>query len=231
MPANESAAKSFLTFDQFDKELRDALSRQDAVELAFLVTFPLRVNDAGGTISIDNAAALRTHFQEVFTPTVRKEILSEKDDHVGCMTEGIGYARGVIWVNANERGYSIWSVNRDAVPPYSTINKWNIPKIEYVCQTEAHLIVIDTVPGGNLRYRAWKKPRSLAGAPDLEIMKGDGSFEGTNVCAVPIYTFKNGDTVYRVEGGLGCDPDAPKDATGRLEVTPGGNTIVDFWCY
>jgi hypothetical protein len=118
-------SKNFLTFERFDKELRVALTRQDAVALAFLVNFPLRVNEAtGGSISIDDAAALKNHFQEVFTPAVRKEILSEKNDNVGCMTEGIMYARGVIWVNASERGYAIDVVNRDAVPPYK-MNNWN----------------------------------------------------------------------------------------------------------
>ena len=233
MPANEFAAKNFLTFDQFDRELRDALTRKDAVQMAFLVTFPLRVNDAGRTISIDNAAALKKHFQDVFTPAVRKEILDEKNDQTGCMTEGIMYARGVIWVNASERGYSIWSVNLDAVPPYPG-NNWEIPKIEFICQTQKHRIVVETVAGGILRYRSWNKPRPVTGTPDLEIAKGQGSFEGTNVCAVPVYTFKNATAMYKVEGGLGCYGDSdgpPKGATGRLEVTLDGKPALDSWCY
>ena len=230
-PCNAMTAKSknFLAFDKFDKELHAAITRQDAVALAFLVKFPLRVNDAGGTISIDDAAALKTHFQEVFTPAVRKEILNEKNDNVGCNAEGIGYARGVIWVNASERGYAIWSVNRDAVPPYPT-NNWTTSKINYICQTQTHRIVVDIVAGGELRYRAWNKPRPLTEVPDLEIAKGDGTFEGTNVCAIPIYTFKKDAAVYRVEGGMGCDS-GPNDATGRLEVTVNDKQAVDSWCY
>jgi hypothetical protein len=229
-----AAAKNFLTFDKFDKELRVAITKQDAVALSFLVTFPLRVNDAGGTISLVDAAALRTHFQEVFTPAVRKEILSEKNDNVGCNAEGIGYARGVIWVNASERGYAIWSVNRDSVPPYHE-KYWRTTKINYICQTQTHRIVVDTVASGVLRYRAWNKPRSVTGAPDLEIAKGDGTFEGTNVCTYPVYTFKNGMVVYRVDGGLGCwgdnEPSPPKGATGRLEVTVVGKPDTTSWCY
>jgi hypothetical protein len=228
-----AAAKNFFTFDQFDRELRVALTKQNPAALAFLVTFPLRVNDAGGTISLNDAAALKTHFQEVFTPAVRKEILSETNDEVGCDIEGIGYARGVIWVNASERGYAIWSVNRDMVPPYP-VNKWDSPKINFVCQTQAHRIVVDTRVSGELRYRAWNKPRLVTDAPDLEIAKGDGTFEGTNVCTVPVYTFKNGSAVYRVEGGLGCgspEDGVPKDASGRLEVIVGDKPPVDSWCY
>ena len=232
--AMTASSKNFLTFEKFDKELRVALTRQDAVALAFLVNFPLRVNDAGGTISIDDAAALKTHFQEVFTPAVRKEILSEKNDNVGCPNdEGIGYARGVIWVNASERGYAIQVVNRDAVPPFKMSN-WNTPKINFICQTQTHRIVVDTVAGGNLRYRAWNKPRPLSNAPDLVMTKGDGTVEGTNVCAYPVYTFKNGGTEYKVEGGLGCwgyADGAPTDATGQLEVTVKDKPAVDAWCY
>jgi hypothetical protein len=230
LAAGSDGARNFLTFGQFDKELRIALIRQDAMALAFLVKFPLRVNDSGGAISIDDAGALKTHFQEVFTPAVRNEILSENLKELGCMTEGIMYGRGTIWVNASSRGYAIETVNRDAVPPYSGTN-WKTPKTNYICQTGTHRIVVDTIAGGALRYRAWKKPRAVTDAPDLAIEKGEGTFEGTNVCAVPIYTFKSGSATYRVEGGLGCAPGSPDDATGRLELTVGGKEPVDSWCY
>ncbi|HEV2445658.1 MAG TPA: hypothetical protein VGS58_07040, partial [Candidatus Sulfopaludibacter sp.] len=166
------AARNFLSFDQFDRELRGAITRQDSVALAFLVTFPLRVNDTGGTLSVDNAAALKMHFQDVFTPAVRKAILNERFSDLGCNIEGIGYGLGVIWVNASERGYAIWSVNRDAVPPYR--NTWKAPKINYVCQTPTHRILVETLAGGTLRYRSWNKPRFVSGPPDLEIRGGKG---------------------------------------------------------
>ena len=234
MPKAAGAAKNFLAFGQFDKELRVAIARQDAVALAFLVKFPLRVNDRGGTISIDNAGALKTHFQGVFTPAVRKEILRAASGDVGCNIEGIGYGLGVIWVNPSEQGYAIWSVNRDVVPSYLRSSR-NSRKINYICQTQTNRIVVDTVADGELRYRAWKKPRPVMGVPDLEIAKGVGTFEGTNFCAVPIYTFKSGSAVYRLGGGLGCfgdsEPGPPKGATGSLEVTLADKPALDSWCY
>lgn len=229
--ATPGAAMHFFNFDDFDKELRVALERQDPVALAFLVRFPLRVNDAGGSISLNDPAALTTRFQEVFTPAVRKEILSQRASDLGCNVEGIGYGRGVIWVNATDQGYAIWSVNRDSVPPYPT-SRWNIPKIDYVCETKTHRIVIDSLTGGILRYRSWDRPRPVTEAPDLEVARGTGTFEGSDLCVVPIYTFKSGTTVYRVEGGMGCTDDStPKDATGQLEVTVNGQAPVDSWCY
>jgi hypothetical protein len=233
-PADGSvAARNFLSFDQFDRELRAAITRQDAVALAFLVTFPLRVNDAGGTISIDNAAALKMNFQQVFTAAVRKAILNQKFDDLGCNQEGIGYGLGVIWVNASDRGYAIWSVNRDAVPPYPSTR--TAPTINYVCQTPTHRILVETLSKGTLRYRSWNKPRFVTVPPDLVITGGKETVEGTGVCAVSVYTFKSGAAVYSVDGGLGCfadsEPGPPKDATGQLVVTTTGKPLVDSWCF
>jgi hypothetical protein len=226
-------AKDFLNFEQFDKELRVALTKQDPVALAFLVSFPLRVNDSGGSISLNDPAALKTHFQEVFTPAVRQAILREKNDDPVCDVEGLVYGRGVIWVESSDRGYAVSSVNRDAVPPFKA-NNGESETVRYVCQTHTHRIVIDTVAHGELRYRSWNRPRSVTELPDLQLAKGEGTFEGSDVCAYPIYTFKNGGTEYRVTGGLGCFSDTdgpPKDTTGRIDVTVPGKPATGSWCY
>ncbi len=228
----QSKTTGFFGFDLFDKELRVALNNQDPVAMAFLVTFPLHVNDAGGKISLDDPAALKTHFQEVFTPAVRTAILSENTKEARCDIEGIGYGRGVLWVNASERGYAIYAINRDAVPPYS-LSK-NSPTIDYLCQTQTHRIAVDTTADGNLRYRSWNRPRAVTEIPDLEISNGVGTFEGTNVCAVAIYTFKNGGAVYKVDAGIGCgsaDDGVPKNATGQIEVTLSVKRTSASWCY
>jgi hypothetical protein len=174
------------------------------------------------------------HFQEVFNPDVRKAILDQPAKDQGCTIEGVMYGPGVIWVNASERGYAVEVVNREATPHPSAAQP-KAPKIKYICQTQTHRIVIDTIAGGALRYRAWNKPRAVTDASDLEIAKGEGTFEGSNVCAYPVYTFKNGAAVYRVDGGLGCWGDnesgPPKGATGRLEVSAAGKPPSEFWCY
>ena len=88
MPRDADAAGHFFTFDQFDRELRTAIVREGAVALAFLVKFPGRVNDAAGSISINDAAALKTQFQTVFTSEVRKQIMGETLDNTGVTTKG-----------------------------------------------------------------------------------------------------------------------------------------------
>jgi len=225
-----SASKGFLPFNQFDKELRSALTQQDAAAVALLVRLPLRVNDASGTILYD-ATALQSHFNEVFTPAVRKEILSSPTDGT-CSAEGVGYGRGVIWVNASKMGYAIESVNRDAVPTYSVSKP--APRLEYVCQTQNHRIVIDTVESGDLRYRAWRRPRSLTEAPDLTLTHGKQDFDGHDVCAIPVFRFKSGDVTYDVSAALGCysDTEKPPDgATGDLAISRKDQVISHEWCF
>jgi hypothetical protein len=230
--ASSPDVRNFLTFDRFDNELRLAIAKQDALALAFLVKFPLTVNDASGSISLKDAATLKTHFQEVFSPAVRKAILDQPRKEQSCMPGGVMYGAGVVWVGASKRGYAVEVVNRDAVPPFP--DNRNASKINFICQTQAHRIVVDTLAGGTLRYRAWDKPRPVTETPDLEISTGEGTFEGHSVCAYPVYTFKNGSTVYQIEGALGCwgdnEPGPPKGATGRLEVTIEGKA-ADQWCY
>ena len=227
--AGAADAKNFLTFDRFDRELRVAITNEDAVALAFLVRFPLRVNDAGGSISLIDVAALETHFQEVFTPAVRKEILARAQNDPGCNDQGISYGNGLLWVEADNQGYAIAAVNREAVPPYPVF----FPKIAYVCRARSHRIAVDTVAGDALRYRAWNRPRPTTDAPDLVIANGKANWEGTTVCAVQVFTFKSGTAVYSVRSGLGCgdDPPVPKGATGSVDVTIADKPISTLWCY
>lgn len=226
--AGSSAATDFFPFDRFDKELRSALKSKDAVAMAFLVKFPLRINDAGGTISIDDAQALKTHFDEIFTPAVSKQILGDTQRDAGCSAEGIMYGSGAVWVEPTYRGYSIAVVNRDE-PDTPSASK---SEINFVCQTPKNRVVIDTPAGQAIRYRAWKKPKPLTDQPDLEISKGEQTFEGHDVCAVPLYTFKNASTIYTVYAGMGCDAEhPPADAKGSLEVSVGDKILSSTWCY
>lgn len=229
--ARPAAAKYFLAFDQFQKQLRTDLTRQDAVALAFLVKFPLHINEAGGgMISLLNAAALKSDFQEIFTPAVRQQVLNETSDDaadVNCDDNEVSLAQGVLWVAATDRGYAISAVSENGI---------KTPETFYACQTQTHRIVVDTMAGGGLRYRSWNKPRPVTDTPDLTLEKGEFTVEG-NRCGTPVYTFKNGTAQYRVYGSVGCyasypPQDAPpKDSTGQLQVTVTGKPTADSWCY
>ena len=218
-------------FLEFDKELREAITKQDPVAMAFLVRFPLRINSDAGKYSLDDAEALRARFQEVFPEKVRKAILDQSPAHITCMNEGVMYGNGKAWVNATRFGFAIEVINLELPISARASNH----RIEFVCQTDKYRIVVDSDVARVPRYRAWNRTRLITDNPDIEISKGDSSFEGTGLCAYPIWTFKSGKAVYQVEGALGCfgdsEPGPPKDATGRLEVLVAGQEKLSDWCY
>jgi len=213
-------------FLAFDRELRTALSKLDMLSLALLVTYPLRINENRGKYSLDDPAALQSHFQEVFPPSVRKAVIEQKPEAFFCNAEGIMYGSGDVWVGPTAVGYAIKTINlpyMGAVPA---------SRLEFVCNLNKHRIVIDTT-SGTVRYRAWNKPRPLSDTPDLEIPTGKQGFEGTGPCAYPVWTFSRGGTEYSVRGLGGCSGDSnqPEGARGMLEVTAAGRSLARSWCY
>lgn len=227
-------AKDIKGFLAFDTDLRAALAKQDATAMAILVTFPLRVNEAdGGSYSIDDGQSLRHHFQDVFTPAVRKAVLNQKIASIFCKyDEGLSYGdAGQVWVQYRKFGWQVSSVN--VIPP-GGIAKQTRDGIELVCRTEKHRILIDMDEKGNPRYRAWDASRSVMQGPDLEIKGGSVEWEGTGACGARDYTFKNATATYDlqvVEGCYGDDHTPPAGATARLTVTVTGKEPFSAWCY
>lgn len=224
----ESAPPKALTFAKFDLEFRSALQQQDAAALALLIHFPLRVNTSKGTIMIPDAASLAARFQEIFTPAVRREVLATTaDDYICRYDKGVAYQSGRVWVSEAKYGFAVWSVN---VPDPE--QKVKTPRLTYTCQTDTHRITIEELASGAYRYRSWNKPKPLTDSPDVDISTGKQSFGGTGICAVPVYTFTNGNIIYEVDAAIGCtDGKEPKEATGRLSVSKNDKQITDTWCY
>jgi hypothetical protein len=220
--------KSFLAFD---RELREAIAKQDTTALSFLVQFPLRINSEWGAYSLDDPDALRSHFQEVFPVQIRNAILRQKLDSIFCRDEGVMYGNGDIWVNPSKLGYAIEVVNLEVAE-----NRKNNPserKIDFICQTDSSRIVIDADAKQVPRYRAWNKPHSVTGDPDLKIDNGKSEVEGTGGCSHKVWTFKAGSTTYTTEE-LGCFPDSnepPKRAVGMFTVQAEDKHEVFGWCY
>jgi hypothetical protein len=215
--------KAFLAFD---RELRTALSKQDLLSVALLVAYPLRINENRGKYSLDDPAALQSHFPEVFPPSVRKAVMEQKPEAFFCNAEGIMYGNGDVWVGPMAVGYAIKTINLPDTGPAPA------SKIEFVCNADRHRIVIDA-PGGTVRYRAWNSPRPLSDTPDLEIPTGKQGVEGTGPCTYPVWTFTRGGTEYSVRGLGGCSADSnqPEGAHGMLEVTADGKSLAHSWCY
>jgi len=199
--------------------------------MALLVRFPLRINQDGGRYSIDDPAALQSRFQELFPATVRNAVLNRKPTDVSCMNEGIMYGNGDVWVTQTKLGFEIKVINlptlRDPKALHAAI------KVEFVCRTERHRILIDSDAEGLPRYRSWNIPRSIIEKSDLEIAKGHKEIEGTDGCTHVVWAFKNDTTTYTVEE-LGCFPDTnqpPEGARGVLEVMAADKPETSSWCF
>jgi hypothetical protein len=220
-------AKSFLAFDQ---ELRAAITKQDAVAMAFLVQFPLRVNSERGKYSLNDPAALQSHFQEVFPSAVQKAILDQKVEGMFCRGDGVMYGNGEVWVNATNLGFAINVIN---LPSNAHKAKSTENKIEFVCRTDRYRIIVDSDAKRVLRYRSWSPLSPSTGKPDLELNKGTSSIEGTGGCSHTVWQFQNGQATYIVQE-LGCFPDLnepPKQAKGIYDVRVGDQSNANGWCY
>ena len=217
-------------FLAFDQELRFALSEEDLEVIAFLVYFPLRVNQEGTTISVEDAATLQARFQEIFPAVVRATVLDQWPETVFCSSEGIMYGNGEIWIRATDQRYAISAIN---LPDENKKDQTGTPpKLDFVCHTKAHRVAIDTDASRHIRYRAWKVPRSVTDKPDVEISSGVVDMQGTGPCVHPVWRFTKGNTEVTVTTG-GCHPDSsfpPKSARGSLQISVGGQTRK-WWCY
>jgi len=222
------SAQQVAAFRRFDTELRSAIEKNDAAALAFLVGFPLRVNTGKGTLEIPDAQSLAGHYSEIFTKEVRSKVLATiPDDYICRYDEGLGYKAGVIWVSTDGHRFTLGVVNLPDQPAKS-----KKPALIFACETKSHRIAIDGLEGGGFRYRSWNKPKAPSAVPDIELTQGKQVYEGSGVCAYPVYTFTSGKVVYQVDAGLGCtDGSEPSKATGHLSVTIGGKQVTDDWCF
>jgi hypothetical protein len=222
------SARQIASFKQFDIDFRSALKRNDSAALAFLVSFPLRVNTSRGELLIPDAQSLSGHYSQIFSQSVRERVLATTaDDFICRYDQGVAYADGVVWASTDDHKFTLTAVNSPGVPAKSTT-----PTLIYACETKTHRIAVDGLNGGDYRYRSWNKPKPLSGAPDVELAHGKLELEGTGVCAYPVYTFTSKDVVYEVQGAMGCtDGSEPKKATGHLSVSIGGKQVTDTYCF
>ena len=231
--------KSFLAFD---REFRTALSRQDAAMMTLLVSYPLRVNVAGGSWYLNDPGSLQSRFQEIFPPAVRAAVLKERPETIGCTSEGIMYGTGTVWVNPHadeshakantkDERYLVETIN---LPSPANSAKPASGRVEFVCETGQHRIIVDLGAAGAPRYREWDKPRSLTEKPSVEIPGGSMEWEGTGPCSHSRWAFTSATTQYAIEELGRCYSDSdppPKGAKGSLDVTANGKPHANWRCF
>jgi hypothetical protein len=215
----------------FDATLRVALDKRDYAALSLLIEFPLKANYRSGSIAILDPIALKSRFEEVFTPRVRKAVLEQTRQDLMCMPMGgVGYGNGVLWADivndAPHARYAIKAVNPD---PYDAREELE-DGVVFVCNAAQHKVAVDYTRATGFRYRSWNIPRLVTDQPDLTLLRGDSKIEGTGPCARSLWTFRQGDTEYLV-GGRGCGDRGGPDARGELTVTRGDRVVLNGFCY
>jgi hypothetical protein len=218
-------------FLEFDRELRGALSRQDAAAMALLVKQSLRVNSSRGTYYIGDPRSLQLRFHEIFPHSVRDAVLKQRPTTVFCNMSGIMYGNGTVWVDLEGERYRVKTIN---LPETTPTRPATARMLNFVCETATQRIIVDESGKGVLRYRAWGKPRALTDKPD-KLLNGIETSEGSGPCEYSLRTFADGNKKY-VIGDLevctsGSDPPPPQGAIGRLDVLSGDKTEANSWCY
>lgn len=212
-------------YRQFVADLKSALQHSDPAAVALLTEFPLRVNAPGRVqFLIPDESSLQAHFEKVFPREARERVEAMRSEVPERVGEQFLLDHGLLWIeivehNAGPR-FRLTTVN----VPGSDTPIW--PRLEMVCETPRHRIIIDQFSVEQSRYRAWNLPRALTEKPDLEL-KGLSTFEGTGACQHPVHIFERGDTRITASQG-GCREDEWPANTIDVEID--GKQVNSWAC-
>ena len=113
----------------------------------------------------------------------------------------------------------------------SSIAGDNYPVV-FTCKTPKHLILIDLKSTNNYRYRAWNAPTNTSLIPNVEVMNGRMTYEGTGVCGSKFYSFKTRNVEYSLDDSVKCTEEiSPKGAIGNLYVSIDGQEKNHYYCF
>jgi hypothetical protein len=237
---NPTASDSCASPEQasrFVEEFRHALVARDAVRLAALVDFPLRINREGqGSILLLDPIAFHAEFAEIFTDEWIHGVIASLHplNCDGGPWETTKYAVGDGAAYVNEVEHDSGSTYRvKIINGWAPNNKANdfVDQAKFYCETKRHRILIDSVGHETTRYRAWNQPRNLFERPDLVLEGGEAESVGTGPCRHWQWNFENGNTSYSV-GPLGCvNHETPDWAVGRVFVESAKGTILRDFCF
>lgn len=78
----------------------------------------------------------------------------------------------------------------------------------FSCKTNSHRIQVIEHKPGFFTYLSWNLSNDSS-APDLKLVSNEVVSEGSQLCKVYYYNFRNGDYLYKVGGEGGCGDDNP----------------------
>ena len=200
-----------------------AFKTQDRAAIAAHIRYPLKRQYP--LPDIKNEVEFITRFDEVFDEELVGVIASSNIDtdwdKVGW--RGIMLNNGVMWVdtdgkviavntqNTTEQAHAEKLIAQDKQSLHSSIKTFQKPILDW--KTASYRVRIDDLGDGNFRYASWSIDKSPSDKPDIVLINGDITFEGSG--GNHHYTFKNGRYSYVLHVTIiGCDT----SSLGWLEV-------------
>ncbi|WP_377113857.1 hypothetical protein [Pseudoalteromonas sp. M58] len=200
-----------------------AFKAHDKTAIAAHIRYPLKRQYP--LPDIKNEAEFITRFDEVFddelVAVIGSSNINTDWDSVGW--RGIMLNNGVVWVDKDGKIISVNTQNateqvrvekliaQDKQSLHSSIKTFQKPILDW--KTSKYRVRVDDLGDGNFRYASWSIDKSPSDKPDIVLINGDITFEGSG--GNHHYTFKNGRYSYVLQVTvIGCDTSPP----GWLEV-------------
>ena len=219
-------SNAFALEQQYHKNISPiitAFKADDRAAITALIRYPLQRRNP--LPAIKNEAELIERFDEVFDDKLAAVIASSNIDtdwdKVGW--RGIMLNNGVMWVdtdgkviavntqNTTEQAHAEKLIAQNKQSLHSSIKTFQKPILDW--DTAKYRVRIDDLGDGNFRYASWSIDKSPSDKPDIVLINGDITFEGSG--GNHHYTFKNGRYSYVLQVTvIGCDTSPP----GWLEV-------------
>ncbi len=208
-----------------------AFEGDDKAAIASLVYYPLKRRYP--IPDIKDEAELINRFDEVFddelTAVIASSNIDTDWDSVGW--RGIMLNNGVMWVdtdgkiiavntqNAKEQALAKSLIEQGKQSLHASINTFEKPVLDW--KTANYHIRVDHLGDHNFRYAVWGIDKKPSDKPDMVLLNGDITFEGSG--GNHNYTFKNGRYSYVLQVTIiGCDTSPP----GWIEVYKGDELLL-----
>ena len=195
-----------------------AFKAEDKTAIAAHIRYPLKRQYP--LPDIKNEAEFINRFDEVFdeelVAVIGSSNINTDWDNVGW--RGIMLNNGVMWVdtdgkviavntqNTTEQAHAEKLIAQDKQSLHSSIKTFQKPILDW--DTAKYRVRIDDLGDGNFRYASWSIDKSPSDKPDIVLINGDITFEGSG--GNHHYTFKNGRYSYVLQVTvIGCDTSPP----------------------
>ncbi|TMP11869.1 hypothetical protein CWC11_01110 [Pseudoalteromonas sp. S3178] len=200
-----------------------AFKTHDKTAIAAHIRYPLKRQYP--LPDIKNEAEFINRFDEVFddelVAVIGSSNINTDWDSVGW--RGIMLNNGVMWIDtdgkiiginshtAKEQAFAKRLIDQDKQSLHSSVNTFKKPILNW--KTANYHIRVDDLGEHNFRYAVWGIDKKISDKPDMVLLNGDITFEGSG--GNHHYTFKNGRYSYVLQVTIiGCDTSPP----GWLEV-------------